>query len=241
VPLRCARICGLLWLGGVGLSEMRSHLRVAGCGMAWSGAGTGRCGRISSALRRYVFVCGFLRLHLSGIPNLRAYLRVAVCGGLCRWYGSRRLDAYLAGAVEMRAYSRVAAVGRRRLAGDAFPSSGCRAWSGAGTGRCGRISSALRRYVFVCGFLSLRLSGIPDLRAYLRVAVRGGLCRCCGNRRLWVYFVGTVEMHAYLPVSAAVPVRLPGFTRLSPGSCVIGAVPSPGQTTPARAPSPASR
>ncbi len=116
-------------------------------------------------------------------------------------------------------------------------------WCGAGVGTamCGRISSTLRRYVFVCGFLSLRLSGIPDLRAYLRVAVRGGLCRCCGNRRLWVYFVGTVEMHAYLPVSAAVPVRLPGFTRLSPGSCVIGAVPSPGQTTPARAPSPASR
>ena len=184
VPLRCARICGLLWLGGVGLSEMRSHLRVAGCGMAWSGAGTGRCGRISSALRRYVFVCGFLSLHLSGIPDLRAYLRVAVCGGLCRWYGSRRLDAYLAGAVEMRAYSRVAAVGRRRLAGDAFPSSGCRAWSGAGTGRCVRISSALRRYAPICRFLRLRPFGIPDLRVYLRDPVLSALSPALAKRPL---------------------------------------------------------
>ena len=184
---------------------------------------------------------GFLLVCVCGVSDLCAYLAVAGRGGLCRCCENRQMRAYLAGAVEMRAYSRVAAVGRRRLAGDAFPSSGCRAWSGAGTGRCVRISSALHRYVFVCGFLSLHLSGIPDLRAYLRVAVRGGPCRCCGNRQMRAYLVRAAQIRAHLPVSAAAPFRHPGFARLSPGSCAIGAVPSPGQTAPARAPSLASR
>ena len=257
----------------------------AGC-RAWGAAGTCRCGRISSTLCRCVFVCGFPPLRLSGIPDLRADLWVAVRGGLCRWCGNRRLDAYLAGAVEMGAYSRVAVAGWCRLAGDAFPSAGCRAWGAAGTCRCGRILSVLsevRAHPRVPVGVRVRRLGLVRLSCGCRVWDGAGLvweprcvgvshprcadtcssagsCGCahpaswvcvpilwllavgyCGNRRLWVYFVGTVEMHAYLPVSAAAPFRHPGFARLSPGSCVIGAVPSPGQTVPARAQSPASR
>lgn len=77
------------------------------------------------------------------------------------------MDAYFAGAVEMCPYSWVAVIGQCRSVRDAFLSAGCRAWYGAGTGRCVRISSALRRYVFICGFLRLCPSGFSGLRVYL--------------------------------------------------------------------------
>ena len=139
VPLRCARICGLLWLGGVGLSEMRSHPRVAGrgvvrepadacvsrprcagtcssagscrcicpasrtcapiCGLPCvvdraAAAGTGRCVRISSALRRYAPICRFLRLRPFGIPDLRVYLRDPVLSALSPALAKRPLPGH---------------------------------------------------------------------------------------------------------------------------------------------------
>ena len=106
--------------------------------------------------------------------------------------------------------------------------------------------------------MDANFAGAVEMCAYLRVAVVGwcrlvpACRRCvpilglpgvewCGVRQMRAYLVRAAQIRAHLPVSAAAPFRHPGFARLSPGSCAIGAVPSPGQTAPARAPSLASR
>ena len=99
-------------------------------------------------------------------------------------------------------------------------------------------AAEIRAYLRVPAVAPIRLPGFARLSASCRAR---SLCRSCGSRRLWAYLIHAAQIRVYLRVPAAVPVRLPGFTRLSPGSCAIGAVPSPGQTAPARAPSPASR
>ncbi|KFJ00528.1 hypothetical protein BPORC_1877 [Bifidobacterium porcinum] len=195
--------------------------RLPGVGWAWGGAGPCRCGRISSALCRYAFTCRFLRLRLSGIPDLRAYLWVAVRGGLCRCCGSRRLDAYLAGAVEMGAYSRVAVAGWCRLAIDAFPSAGCRARGGRGVPRepadAGVSCQCCRKSVPIRGFLLVCVCGVSDLCAYLAVAGRGMVRGWCGNRDVRAYLIHAAQIRVRLRVPAAVPVRLLGFACLSCG------------------------
>ena len=68
------------------------------------------------------------------------------------------------------------------------------------------------------GFLLVCVCGVSDLRAYLRVAVRGGLCRCCENRQMRAYLAGAVEMRAYSRVAVAGWCRLAGDAFQSAGS-----------------------
>ena len=115
------------------------------------------------------------------------------------------MDAYSAGAVEVCPYLRVAVVGWCRLVGDAFPSAGCRARGGAGTGGCVRISSTLRRYAPIFGFLRLRSSGIPDLRVYLWVAGHG-LARASADVRTSLRYC-----RGCAPIFGLLPLRPSGF------------------------------
>ena len=66
VLLRCACICGLLWLGGVGLSGMRFRLRVAGRGVVRASADV--CASLRYC-RGCAPICGLLPLRLSGNPG----------------------------------------------------------------------------------------------------------------------------------------------------------------------------
>lgn len=184
----------------------------------------GCCGWVVSACRRCVPIC-----------------RLPGTGWAWGAAGTCRCGRILSVLSEVRAHPRVPVGVRVRRLGLVRLSCGCRAWDGAGLvwePRCVGVSHP--RCADTCS--SAGSCGCTRPASWVCVPIFWLLAvGYCGNRRLWVYFVGTVEMHAYLPVSAAAPFRHPGFARLSPGSCVIGAVPSPGQTVPARAPSPASR
>ena len=122
VPLRWVRIRGLLWLGGVGLPEMRSHLPVAGRGVPREPADAGvscQCCRKSVPIRGFLLVC------VCGVSDLCAYPAVAGRGMVRGWCGNRDVWAYLIHAAQIRVRLRVPAAVPIRLLGFACLSCGC--------------------------------------------------------------------------------------------------------------------
>ena len=188
--------------------------------------------------------------NFAGAVEMCAYLRVAVVGW-CRLVrdafpsagcrvrdgvercGNRQMRTHLTHAAQIRAHLRVPAAVPVRLLGFACLSRGCWPWGTAGTGGCARISSALLRYVPICGFLRLRPFGFLDLRAYLRVAVRGdcaaaagtgGCARISSALLRYVPICGFLRLRpsGFLDLRAHLPNPANPRTGLTPGAQVRG-------------------